>query len=213
MAKEEAKAEAKGEVPPASAKTPMFSKAGLAVLVVLCLVSAGVPMLLHKGKGGDGGAKTEPPGHGDEPPGHAKGFKPPVFRNTVELDEINMSYRDSGAGGPRRSLKVTVVLEVVTRVEPEMEVGEHGGAGKSKAPKGQEEQFEEDQARLRAVQKLKYRIYDKIQNILRGRSPDDFATNELIDQTRQQIRRTLNDEIFGQQEVIQDVVFTNKSQF
>ncbi len=214
MAKEEAKGEGKGEAPatPAAAKAPLFSKTGLIVLVVLCLVCAGTPVLLMH-KPDEAGKKGDPANHGgEEHSGHGapKPFKPPAFRNIVELDEISMPYRD--AGGPRRSLKVTVVLEVVTKVEPVMGAGEHGGAGAPKAPEGKEHEFDEDGQRKRTVERLKYKIYDKICNILRGRVPEDFATNELIGQTQQQIKRAINDEIFDRQEVIQDVAFT-KSQF
>ena len=213
MAKEEAKAEAKGEAAAASAaKPPMFSKTGLIVLVVMCAACAAVPAVLLKGKG-DAPAK-EGKEHGKEASGHeSKGFMPPKVCNSVELDEISMPYRESGAGGPRRSFKVTVVLKLVTNVmlqEPEGGGGEH--EAEPKIPEGKEKEAKEDRERLKAAQKLKPEIYDKISNIFRGRSPDDFATNELIDQTRQQIRRTLNDEIFGQQEVVQAVLFT-KSQF
>lgn len=214
MAKEEAKAEAKGESPAATAaKAPMFSKAGFGVLVVLCLVSAGVPVLLRPKPAEDGG-KADPHDRGGESSDHGKdrGFKAPVILNTVELDEISMPYRESGAGGPRRSMKVTVVLKVVTKIQLKTKM--HEGVEEPVEPdeKADKELHEEDVARHKAVQKLKPEIYDKICNILRGRSPDDFATNEMIEQTKQQIRRTLNDEIFSQQEVIQAVLFT-KSQF
>ena len=215
MAKEEAKAEGKGEAQAApAAKAPMFSKTGLILLVVLCAAFGIVPTILLKPKGdGAHGGKEPSETHEAEPGAHRdpKVFHAPAVCNTVELDEISMPYRESSAGGPRRNLRVTVVLEVVTKAVTKEKAGGEG-AVEIEVEKGQEKEHEDDVARLHATQKLKHRIYDKICNILRGRVPEDFATNELIDQTRQQIRRTLNDEIFENQEVIQGVLFT-KSQF
>ena len=50
-------------------------------------------------------------------------------------------------------------------------------------------------------------IRDRIIAILRGKGPEDFATNEMIEQVKQQIRHSINNEFFGKQDVIQDVLF------
>ncbi len=207
MAKDEDKAGGKGAA--AAAKPPLFSKAGLMILLAGCLVSGGIPtVLLMSRKPAPEGAA--PPDHPTQPtPGHPRGtggevYLPPV-NNMVALEPLQVNYRDSTQGGPRRSFNVTVVLEILT----EGEGGGGGGGGEhgGHASKGDPKIEERDKKRQEAVQLLMPWIRDKIFTILRGKGPEDFATNELIEQVKQQIKHAINDEKFDHQEVIQNVLF------
>ena len=197
MAKDEDTAGGKGAA--AAAKPPLFSKAGLMVLLAGCLVSGGIPTVLLMGRKPplDG---TDHPGQPSEPvPGHpgegGTDFHLPPVNNMVALDPLQVNYRDSAQGGPRRSLNVTVVLEILTEA-----TGEHPD------PKAEER----DRKRKEAVEKLMPPIRDKVFTILRGKGPEDFATNELIEQVKQQIKHAINDEKFNRQEVVQNVLFTEQ---
>ena len=192
--------EAKPEANPAAGKAaepkgPLFSKAGLLILLVACALCAGVPVALLLKQSAHPSAPAEEHTPKPEPPGT---FKPPKVPNTVTLDPIKVPYRDSGQGGPRRSLTVTVALWVTTQADPE---NEH-------AP---EELKKEDERRKKAVEKLTPWIRDRIIAILRGKGPEDFATNELVEQTQMQIKHAINDEAFEKQEVVQKVLFPDQA--
>jgi hypothetical protein len=193
MAKDEDKAG--GKVAPA-AKPPLFSKAGLMVLLAGCLVSGGIPTVWLWGRSPAG---TAHPGQPSQPmpgnPGGGNDFRLPRVNNRVALEPLQVNYRDSAQGGPRRTLNVTVVLEILTEDDPE-----HSDPEFKKR----------DDRRKEAVQKLMDPIRDKLFTILRGKGPEDFATNELIDQVKQQIRHAINDEKFNRQDVVQNVLFTEQ---
>ena len=195
MAKDKDKEEAKP-----AAKAPLFSKLGLIVLLLGCAGSAGVPLLMMGKKGPE--APPHANGNGDEPhpemhPEGPKTMKTPRIQNTFALEPIQVNYQDSGMGAPRRSLTVTVVLEILTEYSPDPA---------HEDPK--DKRKEADENRMKDVEKLRAWITDRIISLMRGKTPEHFATNEMVDQVKQQIRHAINEERFGGEAVIQNVLFT-----
>ncbi len=198
MAEAEAKAKPAAEKGPAP-KAPLFSKTGILVLLAACAACAGVPTALLMKR-----PAADPPvvkGRDHSAPHGAGGaFEAPLIPNTVILDPIRMPYRDAGTGAPRRFLTVSVTLAVKTVVDPDLE----------HPTKDQTAMKAEDDRRKKAVVKRKDWIRDQILQIFRGKGPEDFATNELIEQVRQQIKHAINDELFAKYEVVESVIFTDQ---
>lgn len=201
MAKEEAKAPARAieAAAPSAAKASMFSKAGMGVLLAGCAACAAGGWFLHRPAGGGDAAHPDGDGGGDHgSEGPSTGFKPPRIPNEVTLEPIKTFYRNDGLGGPRRPLSISVTLQITTEVDP----GVH---------KPDLEAGKRDAARKLAVEKSKDWISNRILAILRSKSPEDFATNEMIEQVQQQIKLAINEELFGKQTVVQAVLFPVQS--
>ena len=213
MAKEEAKGGGKEAAKPAGgdapAGAPMFSKAGMMLFIGGCVVSAAIPTVYHLKSGGP--VKAAPAGHEgeeasthtEEPAEPSKEVEPghmPKLGIMLVLEPIKFSYRDNPQGGTRRSNpSVTIALEIQASGKP----GKKGEGGVEMA--------EEDKERKKAVEDLIPWIRNKIYEILRGRGPEDFATNEMIEQVQHQIQHAINDEKFGKKPMIQAVLFTEQS--
>ena len=107
---------------------------------------------------------------------------------------------------------MSVVLEVRTDEEPAASGGGgegHGGGGGEK--KVNKELQEKDTERKKRVEAQVAWIKDKIYDIFRGKGPEDFATNEMVEQVKQQIKRAINDEKFGKEAVVVGVLFPEQN--
>lgn len=201
-ADKEAKPAPKAGAEGAPAKAPMFSKAGLIVLLAGCAVSGAVgALVLGKGKAPATKTAEADPEHAPEPedphtpPAAGKG---PLIRNTLLLEPIQVNYQDTGVGTARRTFTITVALEIQTT-----------GGGEEASPEA-DARKKADEKRLKDVERLKPWITDRIFGILRGKTPENFSTNEMVDQVKQQIRHAINEERFGGQDVVQNVLFVQQ---
>ena len=208
MAKEEAKPGGAAAPGAEAAKAPLFSKAGLMVLAGAVVVSGGGTAAFFSMKGG-GGPQAPVEAHEPEPETPHEAPVPGAHHwanNTVEIGTLQGKYRDTGSA--RRAYSVSVVLEVRTDEEPQAGGGGegHGGGGGGNKKLNRELQ-EKDAERKKQVEAQIAWIKDKIYDIFRGKGPEDFATNEMVEQVKQQIKRAVNDEKFPKDPAVVAVLF------